>query len=213
MSRAYAPGYDLFKLVVTFILAGLIVILLLRGCSSTPAAPLPTATQESAQLLPATQPPSPTATISPLPPTATATLLPPPTLEPTPSAAPSEAATPTPEPPPAPTAAPTPSAPPATEQAAPANPDCPGAMVSRLKLGDKVRVLTNLNLRQEPGLSGAWIITHLTGTELEIIGGPACTALGQQAYEWWQVRRPDGKEGWSAEASLRGQFYFLEPIP
>jgi len=209
MKRASAPGYDLFKLVVTLILVVILIFLLLRGCNTSPAVPLPTATQASAQLLPPTDPVSPT----PLPPTTLVTQ--PPTLEPTPSpsAAPVEAATATPEPPPVATAAPTTEPPPATQQAAPANPDCPGAMVSRLKVGDKVRVLTNLNLRQEPGLSGAWIITHLTGTELEIIGGPACTALGQQAYEWWQVRRPDGREGWSAEASLRGQFYFLEPIP
>jgi hypothetical protein len=58
------------------------------------------------------------------------------------------------------------------------------------------------------------MLTNATGTELEIIGGPACTAIGRNAaYQWWQVRRAeDGKVGWSAEASLTGRFYFLEPI-
>ncbi len=202
MKRALAPGYDLFKLVVTLILAAILFILLLRGCGPTPGSQ-PTAT--GTYLSPPT-----TATAMPLTrPTATANQ--PPSPEPAPTATPTDAPTPTPEPPPA--AVPTPQIPPSTPQAGPANPDCPGAAVSRIKVGDRVRVMANLNLRRDPRLSGAWILTHTTGTELEIIGGPGCTPIDQQAYQWWQVRRPDGREGWSAEAALRGQFYFLEPIP
>jgi hypothetical protein len=205
MNRVTAPGYDLLKLVVTLILAAILVILLLRGCNSAPVAPpAPEATQAaSATTNPPTEIP-PTATASPLP-AATATL-PPPTAKPSPTP---ELSTAT--PPAAPTSTPEP--PPATAQAGPANLDCPGAAVSRLKVGDKVRVLNNLNQRRDPGLVGAWMITNPAGTELEIIGGPTCTAIQQQAYEWWHVRRSDGKEGWSAEASLHGQYYFLEPIP
>jgi hypothetical protein len=82
-----------------------------------------------------------------------------------------------------------------------------------VKVGNKVRLLVNLNMRRDPGLGGAWILTNPNGTELEIIGGPACTRIDRRAYEWWRVRRADGREGWSAEASLTGRFYFLEPIP
>jgi hypothetical protein len=31
------------------------------------------------------------------------------------------------------------------------------------------------------------------------------------AYLWWQIRLPDGRVGWSAEGSLHGSFYFIEP--
>jgi len=202
MNRALAPGYDLFKLVVTLLLAVLVIILLLHGYAPSANAQTPSPPPEKPTLT-KTRPPSNTATSSPSPlpqPTTTASLPPSPTAQPTPTTAP----TPTPETTTA--AAPTP-------QTGPANPDCPGAAVSRIKVGDRVRVLTHLNLRRDPALNGAWILTHLTGTELEVIGGPGCTHIGQLAYQWWQVRRPDGKEGWSAEASLRGQFYFLEPIP
>lgn len=201
MKRALAPGYDLFKLVVTLLLAAILLILSLRGCGPTPGNPPPSPTPET-QVLTETRLPPASATPSPAP-TATASPLPSPTAQPTPAAAPTESPTPTPQPP---AATPTP-------QTGPLNPDCPGAAISRIKVGDRVRVLTNLNLRKDPGLNGVWILTHLTGTELEVIGGPGCTPIGQQAYQWWRVRRPDGREGWSAEASLRGQFYFLEPIP
>jgi hypothetical protein len=31
------------------------------------------------------------------------------------------------------------------------------------------------------------------------------------AYLWWQIQLPDGNVGWSAEGSLHGSFYFMEP--
>ncbi len=217
MKRALAPAYDLFKLVVALVLAAILFILMMRGCSTAPA-PLLTATAAaSPSPLPPTNIPAPTLeppvdTPAPLLPADTAT--PEPISLPTETPNPTEilpTATPEPTPTPMPTPEPTP-APAPTPEPAPANPDCPGAATSRLKVGDRVRVLQNLNMRLNPGLNGAWILTNATGTELEIIGGPACTAVGKEAYEWWQVRRADGKEGWSAEGSLTGRFYFLEPI-
>jgi hypothetical protein len=54
------------------------------------------------------------------------------------------------------------------------------------------------------------------GTTLEVIGGPQCTpfstASGSGAYLWWYVRMENGLEGWSAEAPLIEEKYFLEPI-
>jgi hypothetical protein len=192
MNRVQAPGYNLFKLVVTLILATIIFILLLRGCTPAPVAPL------IKQL--------PTASLTPTPQPTKAVTQQPPSVEPT---ATGPAATTA-----APTSQPEPSATPTRiPKNLPANSACPGAAASRLKAGDKVRVLANLNMRAAPGLHGAWIVTNTNGTELEIVGGPACTNIDRRAYEWWRVRRADGKEGWSAEASLNSAFYFLEPIP
>lgn len=57
------------------------------------------------------------------------------------------------------------------------------------------------------------IQANSTSTQVEIIGGPVCTPVGERAYQWWQIRLPDGKEGWSAESQLNSPSYFLEPVP
>ena len=69
-----------------------------------------------------------------------------------------------------------------------------------------------LNFRSSPGIANNWIWTNVPGTQVEIIGGPECTQYqGGGSYMWWQIKLPDGREGWSAEASASGTFYFLEP--
>jgi hypothetical protein len=50
-----------------------------------------------------------------------------------------------------------------------------------------------------------------TRTHVDIVAGPECVPHGDGAYLWWQVATADGHTGWSAEASLQGSFYFLEP--
>jgi hypothetical protein len=73
-------------------------------------------------------------------------------------------------------------------------------------------VTNNLNLRASPVFGSTLILTSPTGTELEIIGGPTCQPYQGGAYLWWQVSRSDGQTGWSAEGSINGNFYFLEPL-
>jgi hypothetical protein len=59
-----------------------------------------------------------------------------------------------------------------------------------------------------------WILTNIPNTQVEIIGGPACTRYEYGgSYLWWQIKLPNGLIGWSAEASAFGKFYFMEPAP
>jgi hypothetical protein len=75
-------------------------------------------------------------------------------------------------------------------------------------------ILRYLNFRSSPGFTNNWILTNAPGTQVEIMGGPECTRNdGGGAYRWWQIKLPDGRVGWSAEASASGAFYFMEPIP
>jgi hypothetical protein len=67
-------------------------------------------------------------------------------------------------------------------------------------------------MRNDASIDAALLQTNPTNTQVEIIGGPVCTPVGNYAYLWWQVRLPDGKEGWSAESQLNNPSYFLEPI-
>jgi hypothetical protein len=169
----YAPGYDLFKLIVTIVLAAILFILMLRGCAPKPA---PAAT--------------PTATL-----TATETVVPSMTMTLQPTSSPTLTFTPMPT----------------------TNPnDCPSAD-TRIKVGDKAKVLYRLNFRSGPGLEWPILFTNAPGATMDVIGGPTCTPMrtrmGSGAYLWWNLRMPDGREGWSAEASLLGQYYFLEPQP
>ncbi|NPA31432.1 MAG: SH3 domain-containing protein [Chloroflexi bacterium] len=89
--------------------------------------------------------------------------------------------------------------------------DC-AARPARLKVGDSAKVLTNLNLRSSPGIGENWLLTMPAGTVVEVIGGPECLPYGDGAYRWWQVRLPDGRTGWAAEAPIHGDSYFLEPV-
>jgi hypothetical protein len=68
-------------------------------------------------------------------------------------------------------------------------------------------------MRGEASITAPILSTNPTGTEVEIIGGPVCTPVGERAYLWWQTRLPDGAEGWSAEMQLNEPSYLLEPIP
>lgn len=91
--------------------------------------------------------------------------------------------------------------------------DCPLALPPRLQVGGQAKVLTNLNMRSSPGIQNNWILTNVTGTKLEIVGGPVCTLYEGGAFLWWQVKNPAKVTGWSAEARQQGTSYYLEPIP
>lgn len=206
----FVPAYDLFKLIVAVILVLILFFLLLRGCQPQPPAP--------STVTPA--PPTATDTVPPLPPTATETPVPA-TFTPEPPATDTPTATFTAQPPPtdAPTATPTATSTPLpapTEPVPASDPNaCPSA-VTRIRVGDSVRVLFRLNFRTGPGLNWPIILTNNPGTRMDVIGGPVCTRRatpgGDRAYLWWKVRLPNGLEGWSAEAPLIRPYYFLEPI-
>jgi hypothetical protein len=51
-----------------------------------------------------------------------------------------------------------------------------------------------LNLRADPSVSGRLVAGVPDGTELEVLAGPQ----DGDGFTWWQVRAPDGKEGWAA---------------
>lgn len=209
MKRASAPEYDRFKTIIAIILAVILLLMLLRGCATNvvpqaaveaiaspnvtdipPTAPLPTQTSPAA---------SPTETIAPSPsPTAESTSTPT-TVSPTETttAIATEA-----------TAAPASESTPTQGQSAACNTSVP----SRLSVGQTARVLQRLNMRAEASIDASLIQTNPTNTQVEIIGGPVCTPVGDRAYQWWQIRLPDGSEGWSAEAQLNSPSYFLEPI-
>ena len=213
-------GYDFFKAIVALILLILLIWLLLGGATApeTPLAVAPAATHTP------TSPPQtqPTQTPQPAQPSPSATLEPTETIPP----APSPTQTPIPTETPAPvvdTATETPAGTPeattepvGTETPAPTpiqiSSDCPLALPTRLQLGDTARVTSNLNMREAPAITSKLIRSNITGTQLAIIDGPVCEPYQDGAYLWWQVQRPDGESGWSAEGSLTEQFYFLEPV-
>jgi len=90
---------------------------------------------------------------------------------------------------------------------------CAAVSRSQLQTGMKVIIQRRLNFRSSPGIMNNWMLTNLPGTQVEVIGGPACTRYQNGgAYLWWQIKLPNGLTGWSAEASAFGSFYFMEPV-
>jgi hypothetical protein len=232
-----APGYDLFKLVVAIILLLLFICLLWipvnapqpEPPTSTPP-PFPTETP-TANETPTSAPPTELSPPSPTKISSTLTATPPADPSPTATEISSNTATPTPFSEPSPTASvqpsptqistPTSTGTPISEPTAtqitetPSSADvCEAAMSrSRLQVGENATILRRLNFRSSPGIQNNWLQTNLPGTQVEIIDGPTCLPHFIGAYVWWQIKLPDGQIGWSAEASLFGRFYFMEPNP
>jgi hypothetical protein len=102
---------------------------------------------------------------------------------------------------------------PVTPAAGGASGECIAPAQTRLVIGKSARVMMNLNLRDSPGIGTSTLRTNSTGTILEVLQGPTCIPYKNSAYQWWQVKSPDGVTGWSAEATLNGSAYFLEPVP
>lgn len=199
----YAPGYDLFKLIVAVILTIILIVLLLRERDRQFASLAMNATQAVAEALAptATFPAVPTSTAAP---ETTETLLTKSPVTETPAVVEATAAE----------AAAT-ETPPTDPQTASDSSECP-ANPTRIQVGMTVRVLDWLNFRAGPGLGKTVQIVNRPGTQMEVVGGPVCTDQGgnpPRAYLWWNVRMEDGREGWSAEAPLNFPNYFLEPVP
>jgi len=183
MKRVSAPGYDLFKPIITLILVAILVLLLLRGRA---AKCIPASTTGNI----ATEAPENVAP-SPLP------------IEEIPTLTPTEV--PTESPAPSPTPATTPEA--SEEEVS-----CKTSVPSLLGVGQKASILNNLNMRTDASIEAQIISTNLSGRQIEIIGGPICTPRNDSAYLWWQIRTEAGQEGWSAESPLNEAKYFLEPV-
>ena len=192
-------AYDTFKLVIAAVLVIILMLLFFRPSPQVEISPTPlilrptevstktlTRTGTSTMTLTAV----PTGTLTPTL-TASSTWTPPPTATMAASFTPSATFTPT---------------------LTPTRDICSLALKSRLALGKIALVKTNLNFRVAPGLDQRLILANLVNTRLEIIGGPVCTPYLNSAYMWWEVRRPDGSTGWSAEGSATGNYYFLEPV-
>ena len=223
MKRASAPTYDRFKLIVTIVLLIILLLMLLRGCATNavPVSPTQPAAlsgiTEEATSLPtsiASEPPlESTETFTPSPAPAIAATATPTVVEPT-ATSDSTSATPT--------TASTVSADAATAEATatitaaepPASREdsaCNTISPSRLAVGQQARVLQRLNLRNDASIAAPILQVNPTGTQVEVIGGPVCTPVGERAYLWWQIRLADGTEGWSAETPLNQSGYFLQP--
>jgi hypothetical protein len=199
----YAPGYDLFKLVVAILLTVLLIVLLLRERDKRFEALSMSATQAVVAdvIVPTATIPAPASTAMPEPTqTEVAPAQPPVTETPVVETAPTETA-----------AAETP---PADPQPVSDPNECP-SNPTRIQIGMTVRVLDWLNFRAAPGLGKTIQTTNRPGTEMEVIDGPMCTLQGgnpPRAYLWWNLRMADGREGWSAEAPLNFPNYFMEPV-
>ncbi len=188
----------------------------LKAAAVGEAPPVKATATPAAQAVSATASPLPAAGATP-----EATATPQPSATPAPTSTPEVTVTPAPVEAPAatPTAAPladTPAAPANTPTAAAglaAAGDCKAAAPSRLAVGKMARVVSNLNLRSSPQMGKNVIKVNPAGTKLNVIGGPVCMTAQGGAYLWWQVSTADGQQGWSAEATLNGRGYFLQPLP
>ena len=232
-TSSHAPFYDLFKLIVAIILLLIFYFLMWNG-STRAQSPQPVmeasplsllinaAASSTASAPPPTESPTLRASASTNIPASSSTP-PPPTESSTPSAS-ASTNTPTPSstpPPPtdAPIFTPSPTLPPVVETLPtpiveiPSETDvCAAFSRARLQVGLRATILRRLNFRSSPGIRNNWILTNISGTQVEVIGGPECTRYQNGgAYLWWQIRLPNGMEGWSAEASAFGGFYFMEP--
>lgn len=220
MKRASAPSYDLFKMIVTVILAVILLLMLLRGCATNAATPAPDVTEtlssspvstEAAPTSDATETVVPS--LAPLTAESSSTSTP---VVPSPtstSAATDQATTDASTPTPAPDATEPPTTVPDAATPTPAqNASCNTSAPSRLSVGQTARVVQRLNMRNDASITAALIQTNPTNTQVEVIGGPVCTPVGDSAYLWWQIRLADAAEGWSAETQLNNASYFLEPV-
>ena len=225
---ARAPGYDIFKLIVAILLL-ILFLYLLRSPRTQAFTPVSTASIVAATnslgpltafgASPSSSPPL--ALTAGLHPTQASTAsglqtppAPPATAPPIPSLTGTDATQPTVTLilPPAETAVAEPLAPPVTgEQIALV---CETTNLrSHLQVGTNATIRRRLNFRSSPGIRDNWLLTNLPGTPVKIIGGPECVPYWTGAYLWWQIQLPDGRIGWSAESSLYGSFYFIEPAP
>lgn len=191
--------YDLFKLIVTIVLLLTFLCLLLfaskrDSAPSSYAPPLSTLTSDS---VPQTSLASPT-------PMLTETQQPISTDVPMEIPSSTAAATST--------SIPTPSADSSNDELITDISTCEEISKSQLQVGMTAKINQRLNFRSSPEIKSNRILTHRPESQVKVIGGPVCTRyLNGGAYLWWQLELPNGLVGWSAEASIFGDYYFMEP--
>lgn len=69
---------------------------------------------------------------------------------------------------------------------------------STFSIGDSIKTTTNVNVRDQSGMSSAVVATKPANTRGTITDGPQPA----DNYIWWKIRFDDGTEGWSAENYL-----------
>lgn len=222
-----ARVYDLFKLIVAILLLLLFLWLLQRStarpfASAPTLTPFPPPTNVNPILSAGTATPGPpTSPAQSNPPALVASLAsptsPPPSLTPASEASPPVSPTPTAPASFAPTGTQPPSGVPTlTPMGTSETPTIAAcdetASRSRLQPGMTAVILRRLNFRSSPGIRDNWLRTNLPGTRVEVVAGPECVPHLSGAYVWWQIRLPAGEVGWSAEGSIHGTFYFMEPV-
>lgn len=214
-TSARAPWFDLFKLVVAILLLLIFLLLLFFNRPSQARqiqitdptmTPPPSTAATTLRASPTVVPAS--STSAPL----TATLVP--SNTPTSTVAPTEIPIITATVMPATTETPVPETLPTPIVEIPADTKtCEAISHSQLQVGMQAAVVQTVNFRSSPGIFNNWIKINLPNTQVEVVGGPSCTRYENGgAYLWWQVKLPDGRIGWSAEASAFGKFYFMEPV-
>ena len=90
--------------------------------------------------------------------------------------------------------------------------DCAAVLPARLEAGMQANVLSTVNMRSEAGIADNILRANPPGSQLEVTGASVCTPHMAGAYRWWPVLTGDGAEGWTAEGTLNGSAYFLEPV-
>jgi tetratricopeptide (TPR) repeat protein len=87
---------------------------------------------------------------------------------------------------------------------------CPGALDTRLVVGETGRVTLDRGLAQRvrvaPGRSSEVLTTLPEGTPFTVLDGPACA----DDWLWWRIETTDGVVGWVAEGD-QNDGYYLEP--
>lgn len=68
----------------------------------------------------------------------------------------------------------------------------------KFNIGDLVRTIDSLNVRQNPGLGSPVIKTMSANTTGRILQGPEI----RDGYTWWKIRYSDGTTGWSSDHRL-----------
>jgi hypothetical protein len=194
--RSPAPGYDLFKLIVSVLLLAILIFIVLRGCNTSQVPAAVSATSETNPIVIASLTSVPATAL----PTATSAMAAS-TVAPTLTAQPAS-----------PTPTGTGPAAAAVDTQTADSLGCGTILPSRLLVGGSARVMRNLNMRQAPEITAPLLQTNRTGTQAQVIDGPVCTPQGGSAYLWWKIRLGTGAEGWSAETPLNNRSYFLEPV-
>ena len=89
---------------------------------------------------------------------------------------------------------------------------CNTPVETRLTAGQPARVVINLNLHTIPEMTDNVFGASPALAIVDVLQGPLCVPYQDGAYWWWEIRNEKGVTGWSVEATLSGEEYFLAPL-